>query len=336
MQRVSISQALTAVPQVSSRVWRASSLLVRWLISMRAGVLVMTFASVLLGGLLAFDHPSFDPLAWTVCVVALLLAHGANNQLNDLTDYRRGIDRGNYFRNRYGTHVLVQGLMSERGLVGYFVWTGGAALLLALWLLARRGPDLIPFVLSGGFLLLFYTWPLKRWGVGELAVWLVWGPLMVGGTVLASTGTWHLVAFVVGGLSAVGPTTVIFGKHLDKLSLDQAKGVATLPVRLGEARSRYWVRCMLWLQYAGTVLLVGTGWLPTSTLLVGLALPKAWSFERMLRTPVPLTRPAGYSEALWPLWFAAGAFDHTRLFGLLFVAGVSWPLLLGFLRQAIA
>jgi 1,4-dihydroxy-2-naphthoate octaprenyltransferase len=31
------------------------------------------------------------------------------------------------------------------------------------------------------FFVLFYTWPLKYIGLGEIAVLIVWGPLMIGG-----------------------------------------------------------------------------------------------------------------------------------------------------------
>ena len=38
--------------------------------------------------------------------------------------------------------------------------------------------------------MLFYTWPLKYIGLGEIAVLLVWGPLMIGGGYFVITGVW--------------------------------------------------------------------------------------------------------------------------------------------------
>jgi 1,4-dihydroxy-2-naphthoate octaprenyltransferase len=40
------------------------------------------------------------------------------------------------------------------------------------------------------------------------------------------------------------------------------------------------------------------------------------------RDPKPASRPDGYPEAVWPLWFSAHAFRHTRRFTTLFLAGV--------------
>ena len=103
---------------------------------------------------------------------------------------------------------------------------------------------------------------------------LVWGPLMVGGTAFAATGVWNWQIAAIGSAFALGPTSVIFGKHIDKLDFDRDKGVATLPVRLGPVAARAWVRWMLVLQYLATAALILSGWLPWPVLLVVLALPK--------------------------------------------------------------
>jgi len=321
-ERVSLTAALTAIPHVSTEAWQAASLPVRWLISARAGVLVMTFGSAALGGLLSLDSPHRDLLAWAVCTLGLLLAHAANNQLNDLTDSARGIDAGNYFRVRYGAHVLEHGLLSRRGLLIYFICTVCLAGLAGIWLVWHTGPGvLVPMVL-GSLFLFFYSWPLKQWGLGELAVLLVWGPLMVGGTVLAATGIWQWPIVAVGLFYAIGPMTVIFGKHIDKLDFDRAKGVATLPVRLGATRSRRWVRAMLVAQYAGVFAAVLLGWLPWPVVAVLAALAKARRLWQIFGAPAPADPPAGYPPGAWPLWYVAFAFDHTRLWSLLLLAGL--------------
>lgn len=321
-------QALTAMPQVSLSAWRASPVLVRWLISARASVLVMTFTAAALGGLLTITTPDWSLSAWIVCTLGLLLAHATNNQLNDLTDSVRGIDEGNYFRLRYGAHVLEDGLLTRRGLIIYLCITGTLAASCGIWLVATVASSLlIPFLL-GSLLLLFYTWPLKQWGLGELAVLLVWGPLMVAGAGQASTGSWDWQVAAIGFSFALGPTTVIFGKHIDKLSFDREKGVRTLPVRLGNRRARAWVRGMLLVQYLSTVLLVVVGWLPWPVLLVLLALPRFGRSWQTFSRPAPDAPPESFPASAWPLWFSAYAFDHTRWFGILFLAGYCLALII--------
>lgn len=321
-------QALTAMPQVSVSAWRASPVLVRWLISARASVLVMTFTAAALGGLLTITTPGWSLSAWIICTVGLILAHATNNQLNDLTDSLRGIDEGNYFRLRYGAHVLEDGLLTRRGLLLYMSITGALAAMCGIWLVVTvAGSLLIPFLL-GSLLLLFYTWPLKQWGLGELAVLLVWGPLMVAGAGHAATGSWDWQVAAIGFSFALGPTTVIFGKHIDKLSFDREKGMRTLPVRLGDRRARHWVQGMLLAQYLTTALLVAAGWLPWPVLLVLLALPRFLRCWQAFSAPAPDAPPESFPASAWPLWFSAYAFDHTRWFGILFLAGYCLALLI--------
>ena len=44
---------------------------------------------------------------------------------------------------------------------------------------------------------------------------------------------------------ALGVTTVIFGKHIDKLEADQQKNINTLPVLIGEKAARQMVLGMM-------------------------------------------------------------------------------------------
>jgi 1,4-dihydroxy-2-naphthoate octaprenyltransferase len=127
---------------------------------------------------------------------------------------------------------------------------------------------------------------------------------------------------VIGTVFALGPTAVIFGKHIDKLAFDEAKGIATLPVRLGARASRRWVRIMTILQYATTGGLVAMSWLPWPVLVLVLALPKAWRMVQIYGRDAPTHCPPGFPETAWPLWYVAFAFDHTRAFGLLFLLGL--------------
>ena len=55
---------------------------------------------------------------------------------------------------------------------------------------------------------------------------------------------------------ALAPTTVLMGKHTDKLLKDKSIGVRTLPVILGEKASRYLTLSFWVIQYALVIYLV--------------------------------------------------------------------------------
>jgi len=82
-------------------------------------------------------------------------------------------------------------------------------------------------------------------------VLIVWGPLMIGGGYYVITGsTWSWNVVIASLPYALGVTGVIFGKHIDKLEMDKAKRIHTLPVLLGERLSRATMTGMLVLQYS--------------------------------------------------------------------------------------
>ncbi len=310
------------MPRFSVEAWAATNSLTRWLIVSRAAVLPMTLSSAAIGGAWAMLAGRFRPGLWALAVLGLLLAHAANNQLNDLVDWRRGVDRGNYFRRHYGAHAVADGLLTARGLLTVFVCTGAAAMSIGVWLWLGVG-DAVLWPLVGGVLLsLAYTWPLKGCGLGELAVLLVWGPLMVGGVFVATAGNWSWGAAGAGTLYALAPAMVVLAKHIDKLEFDRAKGVRTLPVRIGDAAARRVVVVLAVLQYVGLAASVFAGAVPWTTLLAYCALPPAWRMVRVLRVPRPRRCPAEYPSRIWPLWYTAPAFAHARRYGFAFVAGL--------------
>lgn len=324
-----LGKALRTMPKIDHEQWSSLAWPVKWLVMSRASVLVMTFTSAAIGGLLAWRDSMFDPWLFTLCALGLMLAHATNNQLNDLTDSHRGIDKDNYFRNRYGTHVLEDGLMSRESFIKWIVATGGLALITGAVLVFERSGITLQLLAAGAFFVLFYTWPLKYIGLGEPAVLLVWGPLMIGGTYYVITGQWSWPVAALSLLYAIGPTSVLFGKHTDKLEADKAKGVNSLPVILGERNARYAVILMLLVQYAlvgWAVIGLGYGW---PLLAVFINTPTLLKLLRIFAAPRPEQCPNEFPEEIWPLWFSAYAFDHTRKFSGLFLLGLGLEIALG-------
>ncbi len=316
-------KALTVIPNVSKAEWDSLDTISRWLISTRAAVLVMTVMSAALAGLFAWRDNSFDLLPWIALVLGLVLAHASNNLLNDYVDHARGVDQKNYFRTMYGPHPLENQLLSKRQHLTYFVVTVLLALACGIYLMRHNDYDPQAWYLlgAGAFLLLFYTWPLKYIALGEVAVFLVWGPLMVGGGYFVVAGSWSWDVMVIGTIYALGVTTVIFGKHIDKIVVDRDKKIHTLPVLLGEKISRYAVIGMMVLPYFLIVhLIVAKGFSPV-LLITLFAIPRLRQVMPAFLKPKPVERPADFPDGQggWPLYFAPLAFLYNRSFGSYFL-----------------
>ncbi len=315
-------KALRIIPRLNRDEWLKLDVISRWLVSTRAAVLLMTFISATIPALLALRTGQFDLGRWLLLLLGLIFAHATNNLLNDYTDYKRGVDKDNYFRTQYGPQPLQSGLMSERELLTYAGVTGLIAVAAGIPLVIYGGTTALLLMLAGAVFVFFYTWPLKYIGLGEVAVLLIWGPLMVGGGYYVITGGWDWNVVLASLPYALGPTTVLFGKHIDKLPQDAAKKIHTLPVLLGEKTARYAVLGMIALMYLLVVVLVLTGYFSPLMLIIFLALFTMKTVWPVYQAPKPAVRPAEYPESSWPLWFSALSFYHNRAFGLLFLLGL--------------
>ena len=317
------AKAVNVIPRVTKEEWNGLDVISRWLIATRSAVLVMTFISAAIAGLLAARDGQFHLLPWLLVTVGLLFAHATNNLVNDFTDHLKGVDKDNYFRAQYGPQPLEHGLMTRNQVLLYIAVTGLIALAAGVVLVGMRGEATLALLGIGIFFVLFYTWPLKYIGMGEVAVILVWGPLMVGGGYYVITGQISTPVVLASLPVALAATTVLFGKHIDKLQADAAKGIRTMPVLLGEQQARYATIVMLTLQYVLVAWLILSGYLSWLLLTVALALPWYVRALRVFRQPRPAGPPPEYPPNIWPLWYAALAFQHTRRFGSLFLLGLA-------------
>jgi 1,4-dihydroxy-2-naphthoate polyprenyltransferase len=296
----------------------------RWLILTRAAVLPMTLTAGLIGGLLATTatHPNW--WYFLLALAGLLMAHAGNNLINDYFDLTSGVDSSTAPRALYAPHPVLSGWISKSQLLRAIVITNliDAAILVVLF--AARGWPVVLFALAGLFVSVFYVAPplrFKHHGLGEPAVFIVWGPLMVCGTYFVTTGELPAWIWVASLPYAILVTTVLIGKHIDKLPFDSGQRVHTLPVILGEAAALRLNQALMILFYLVTAALVVMDVYGIGVLLVLIALPSLWRTLVFYSEPKPAQQPAGYR--VWPLWYVSAAFVHTRLAGGLLVLGLA-------------
>jgi 1,4-dihydroxy-2-naphthoate polyprenyltransferase len=296
----------------------------RWLLITRACVFSMTLTSGLIGGLLAAataPAPRWDLFA--LALVGLVVAHACNNMINDYFDTMGGVDTAEYTRALYAPHPILSGLVSKRGLVATIAAFNVLDLAILLVLVAARGWPVAAFALAGLFVSVFYVAPplkLKHHGLGEPGVFVVWGPLMIGGTYYVTAGTIPGWVWIASLPYALAVTTVLVGKHIDKYEQDGARGIHTLPVLLGKDVSLRLNQAAMIAFYAIIAVLVATRTLGPAVLIVAAALPRLVRVLRAYNEPKPAAPPPGYR--VWPLWYVSLAFYHNKLAGGLFVLGL--------------
>jgi len=296
----------------------------KFLFSARSVILVISAQAALIAGLLAIADRRFDPLAFLLVLVGFVTAHAISNLSNDYFGYRRGHDTADSPRMRYTMHPVASGILDTRTLLIGVLLLGAVGLAIVRFFWATRGPGALAFALAGAALLYLYDAaprPLKSMGLGEIAAFLVWGPLMVGGGYFVITGRLSTTAFLVSIPYGLGVMSILVGKHIDQAGFDRAHGQRTLPVVLGERRARALTRGVIAAMYLFVAVLVVLRLVTPFALLVVAALPRAARALGVLTRPRPDAPPAGYVG--WPLWYHRVCLVHNRLFGWVYIAGLA-------------
>lgn len=305
----------------------------KWLVIARACVFSMTLTSGMIGVLLATEDYAINWGRAALAVLGLVIAHAANNIINDWSDVRQGVDTEDYPRAQYSVHPLLGGLTTPRGLLTAFFILSIIDAAIMVYLSLAVGWLVAGFAVAGFVLSITYTGFLKRLGLGELTALVVWGPLMIAGTVYTVSGQlssniwWATLPY---GLIVA---SVLVGKHIDKIDADKGVGVRSLPVLLGEKRSLVLNKITFvsfYLLIIALVLLNVTGpWI----LLTFLALGRMRTTWKVYSEPKPEEPPEEWT--VWPLWYVGWAMYFNRQAGEFFVLGLLLNILVPYIGSLL-
>jgi len=292
--------------------------------------LPITFFAVCIAGLLSFLYGDFRADLFLIDALGLILAHSASNVFNDIWDYKNKVDSPDYFRMKYGIHPVQVLGMKKSFFLGIFI--SFLAFLCGLYLAVERGIFVVILALLGFVLLFSYSGPplkLKYIGLGEFIVFLVWGPLMIAGSFWVITGKIFPEVILASLPYGITASLILFGKHLDKLEDDREKGVKTLPVILGERRTKFLVAVLVLIVYVFTaifIFLTKMFWVSLAFLSFPRAFKSLKIIFRISRPRSPDELPEFYPKDFFPMFYVGGAFilnfdfAITYMLGLLFQA----------------
>jgi len=296
----------------------------KFLFSARSVILVISAQAALIAGLLAAAAGRLHWLAFLLVLVGFVTAHMISNLSNDYFGHVRGHDTPDSPRMRYTMHPIASGVLDRRTLaIGLAILAAiGTAIVAYFWI--TRGGTALAFALAGLALLYLYDAaprPLKSLGLGEIAAFLVWGPLMVGGGYYVITGEVSANAFLVSIPYGLGVMSILMGKHIDQAGFDRGHGHRTLPVVLGDQAARRVNMAIIAGMYVIVAVLIVLGRLTPFAAAVVTALPRGLRALSVMRDPRPAAPPAGYIG--WPLWYHRVCLVHNRLFGWVYIAGLA-------------
>lgn len=246
-----------------------------WLQAIRPFSLTASFIPIILGAVITL-HYFEGPIEWNL--IFLILIGGpffqlAGNLFSEYFDFKNQVDR----IETYGSsRILVEGLMKPHQiLIGALV----AVILLLLIgsiLTLSRGLNMLILGVIGIIGAYSYT-KLKYKALGDLHIFLSFGPLMVLGTIYALTGSWELFKQVIILSIPIGflVTAILHANNTRDIKHDTEANITTFASLIGIKKSIFYYNLLIIGSYISIIILIATNQITYWSLLVFITLPIA-------------------------------------------------------------
>ena len=238
----------------------------------------------MLAGLAAafYSHRSILPIDAALVMVGALLTHASVNAFNNYFDYRSKIDaKTPKTPFSGGVDILVKGMMKPSEALTVCLFTIICAALIGVYFLVRLFNVLLPLIVYGAIIIVFYTPILSRVpAVSEVVAGSGFG-LMGLGVYVTQTGLIDAV-----GIAILIPITILvalllFLNEFPDAEVDRVGGRRHIVILLGKKGSAWLYVAGQAATYASIIVAVAVGAAPFPVLLSLLSLPIAYKAGRL-------------------------------------------------------
>jgi len=204
-----------------------------WFMAARPQTLFASVAPVLMGTAMAFgDGVHHFPTALVALVGAIAIQIGTN-LVNDYGDFKRGADTA----NRLGpTRVTQAGLVTPKAMITAIAITFFIAITMSILLIQRAGMPIVIISILAIISAIIYTagpFPLAYRGLGELFVFIFFGPVAVAGTYYVQSLEMNLAVILAGVAPGLLSAAILVVNNIRDINEDRVSGKKTLVVRFG-------------------------------------------------------------------------------------------------------
>lgn len=255
-----------------------------WYRAARPRTLTATYVPLGLAAAISIDDGTFQLVPFVLALIGALLLQIAANLINEYFDYRRGAED---LKQAGQGMILKTGLLTPREiLIGAIVTVVGGALI-GLFLLFQSGPLLLWIGLGGVLVVITYTagpFPLAYNGLGEIAVFIFMGPLMILGAYYVMAREFSPVPLLVGVPVGFMVAAILHANNVRDMDADRAVNKRTLAVLLGRRAANAEYILLVGGAYVMVALMVVFGVMPVTTLIAAITLPEALRLIRIVTT----------------------------------------------------
>ena len=214
--------------------------------------------------------------------------HLGTNVMNDYFDHTSGVDEANLTPTPFagGSRLIQRGLIEATSLRNLAWGFYAAGTVVGIILLALTGPELLVFGLIGFLLGFLYTAPpirLVHHGVGEIAIGLGFGPVMVLGAYWVQAGQLSVTAVYASIPVGILIAAVLYINEIPDRMWDEKAGKRTLITRISPDTAVTGYAILIVAAYLSIIVGVALSITPPATLIALLTIPMAWSAIKTLR-----------------------------------------------------
>lgn len=206
----------------------------RWMLAIRPKTLPASIAPVLVGTAISHHQHSFSLLVFVLTLMGALLLQIESNLVNDYFDYKKGADT----KERLGPiRVTAAGLVSPEEMKLVIFVVALLSLIVGTFLILVSGLPIL-FIglasLSCAFLYTAGPKPLAYLGLGDIFVFIFFGPVAVMGTVFAQTQNWTLQSLLASLPLGILAVSILLVNNLRDFNEDTKTSKKTIVVRFGK------------------------------------------------------------------------------------------------------
>lgn len=238
----------------------------------------------LLGAMLALLYGT-EVTWWLMPFIAisLLFLHAGSNVISDVDDYKKGVDAKGTLG---GSRVLPDGLLTPKEMFRFGLLLFGFAVLAGLPIILDRGMLVLWLGIVGIIGGFFYTGrPIgyKYVALGDIFIFLLYGPAIVTGTFYALTGMFFTEVLLISIPLGLLVTGILQANNLRDIINDRKANIKTLATVFGEGFAKGEYVFLIIGAYLTVILLVVFNVLSLWSLLVFLSLPIALKNMNMIK-----------------------------------------------------
>jgi 1,4-dihydroxy-2-naphthoate octaprenyltransferase len=262
----------------------------KYVIATRPWSFTMSLISVSVGTLLAAQERSVSWAWYALTAAGITVFHAAANVINDYFDTRYLIDQPDSPTAKYRPQPILSGMLTPHQLLGEAIVLFALTLVIGMTAAVVVSWHILWIGVVGFLTSVFYTAApikFKYRAFGELAVFIIWGPLMIEGAYAMQRQSLSLKVLIISIPFGVLVALVLFANNMRDINHDRRQEVKTLAILLGRHGSHLLFTGLIVLAYAYVLGMIIVGIMSIWGLIIFLSVPHAIRLLGTFKKEIP-------------------------------------------------